>query len=367
MLNKLSRLANFARWPNYVIFFVTARCNAACPMCFYQANMDKNAAKDELSVAEYEKIARQIEYINVLGISGGEPFLRRDLAEIIQVFYRNCRPFVVDLPTNAYLTDQIVKQAEEIVRSCPKLTVDIQLSIDGPEEVHNRIRGLKDGFRHLQNTYAELLKLRSRYKNLRVKACAVYSHFNQDHMEELLAVLEKDFSQLDRFVFSVAHGSVAQDKALELDWEKYFALCERLRQNARVKDWRDGHSLFTLALRFAKNDFLQEILHRKDMYRHCRAGRDVVAIGETGKVFPCEPLWREVGDLRTNGYDLRQVLDSPQMRDFLQQRDCQKCTCHWGLPMSNAIMLSPRYYPKMFLEMGRIMARSRRGEVSRGV
>ena len=122
MANQVSRWLNLRHWPNYMIFFVTARCNAACKMCFYKENMDNNLTKEELSVAEYEKISARIEYINVLGISGGEPFLRQDLAEILKVFYRNCRPLVVDLPTNAYLTEQVLRQVEETARACPGMT-----------------------------------------------------------------------------------------------------------------------------------------------------------------------------------------------------------------------------------------------------
>lgn len=358
MFSHMTRWLNPRRWPNYMVFFVTARCNADCKMCFYKNNMDSNRTKEELSVDEYEKISRGIDYINVLGISGGEPFLRKDLAEILKIFYRHCSPWVVDLPTNAYLTDQVVSQAEEVVRSCPRMTVDIQLSIDGPEDIHNEIRGLKDGYRRLRETYRQLVSVRSRYPNLRLKACLVYSRYNQDHMEELFTVLAEDFPALDRFVFSVVHGSVANPEALELDWHRYFSLCDRLRQQAVVKDIFDLHSIFTMALRFAKNDFLKEVLAKKDMYRHCRAGRDVIVVGETGKVFPCEPLWQAVGDLRQNGYDLRNVLRSAPMQDFQKDILLKKCTCHWGLPMSNAIMLSPRFYPRLCSDGCQVIVRS---------
>lgn len=365
MLTKITRWINWERWPNYVIFFVTARCNAGCKMCFYKQNMDENLIKDELSVEEYEKISRRIKYINVLGISGGEPFLRKDLADILKIFYRNCAPFVVELPTNAYLTEQVLRQTEAIAAACPTMTVDVQLSIDGPEAVHNEIRGLKDSFARLKETYRGLVALRSSCRNLRLKACLVYSHYNQDHMDEFFTVLNRDFPQLDRFVFSVAHGTVANAEALDLDWDRYFALCARMRQQSTVKNVVDFHSLFTVALRFAKNDFLREMLAKKDMYRYCRAGQDVVVVGETGKVFPCEQLWAPVGSLRQNGYDLRQILASPGMKAFQKTMIEKKCACHWGLPMSNAIMLSPRYYPRIIWDMVCVMARSfkkRRGE-----
>lgn len=356
----LTRLLKTGRWPSYVIFFVTARCNASCKMCFYKENMDSNAAKDELTLDEYEKISRQIPLINVLGISGGEPFLRQDLHQIVEILYRHCSPAVVDLPTNGFFPDKVVPQVEKIACACPDMVVDIQLSLDGPPEVHDNIRGLKDGFKRVRETYRALVPLKNRYRNFRLKACVVYSAYNQDYMEPLFDILENEFPAFDRIVFSVAHGSVCNAEAMRFDWGKYFRLCDRMRSIARARRITDVHSIFTMALRVAKNDLLKDILERKDMHKICRAGQAVIVINETGAVFPCEPLWQPVGQLRANGYDLKQVLFSEEMKRFRRQINQEACTCHWGLPMSNTIMLSPRYYPKILAEMARIAWRSRK-------
>jgi len=358
MPSKVSRWVKTLNYPSYVIFFVTSRCNANCKMCFYKVNMDSNKAKDELTIDEYEKISRNIKLINILGISGGEPFLRNDLSEIVKVMYRNCSPLVVDLPTNGFFVESVVKQAESIAKYCKNMVVDMQLSIDGPEEIHNEIRGLKDGFSKVRETYKGLVRLKSKYKNLRVKACVVYSHYNQEHIEELFSVLDRDFKELDRVVFSVVHGSVSNAEALQFDWERYFKICDKIRATSSVKSIRDFHSIFTVALRIAKNDFLKEVLRTKDMYKKCGAGKKVVVINETGRVFPCEPLWLPVGDLRNNGYDIGQVLDSDEMKEFKKRIEEERCTCHWGLPMSNSLLYNPKYYPKILIEMLRIIGRS---------
>lgn len=146
--NKLGRWLKTVNYPSYFVFFVTAFCNARCKMCFYQGSMEQNrGAEKELSLDEYEKISKSIKLINILGISGGEPFLRKDLSEIIRILYSRCQPLVVDLPTNGFYTDDTIKQVEAIARQCPKMIVDVQLSIDGPPEVHNEIRGV-DGWIH---------------------------------------------------------------------------------------------------------------------------------------------------------------------------------------------------------------------------
>ncbi len=356
--------SKFLRWfetinyPSYVIFFVTAKCNANCKMCFYKDNMAKSSQELELTPQEYEKISKNIKIINMLGISGGEPFLREDLSEIVKIIYKNCRPLVLDLPTNGFFVDSVLKQAEEIASYCKDMVVDIQLSIDGPEKVHNEIRGLREGFSKVKETYIGLTALKKKYKNLRVKACTVYSHYNQAHIEELFDILSKDFKDLDRVVFSVVHGSVSNGEAFNFDWNKYFEICDKIRNNSTVKRLDDFHSIFTIALRIAKNSFLKEVLKTKDMYKKCGAGRKVIAIGETGEVFPCEPLWHSVGNLRKNNYDIDKILKSAEMISFNEKIIKEKCTCHWGLPLSNALIYKPKYYPKILFEMGRIFAKS---------
>ena len=260
MFNKILRWLKTLNYPSYVIFFVTANCNAKCKMCFYQDNMAENRGQHELTVAEYDEISQKIKSINILGISGGEPFFRNDLAKIIKVIYKNRRPLVVDLPTNGFFTESILRQAEDIAKNCPEMIVDLQLSIDGPEKIHNEIRGLKDGFARMKETYEGLVNLKNKYKNLRVKACVVYSHYNEGRIEELFDILDKDFKDLDRIVFSVVHGSVSNAEAFRFDWNKYFAICEKIQRKFVVKNPGDFHSIFTMALRIVKNDFLKKAL-----------------------------------------------------------------------------------------------------------
>lgn len=365
MPNKILRWFRTLNYPSYIVFFVTAKCNANCKMCFYKDNMAQADKVNELTLEEYEKISRNIKLINILGISGGEPFVREDLSEIIKVIYKNCSPLVVDLPTNAFFTESVLRQTEEVARYCEDMIIDLQISIDGPEKIHNEIRGLRDGFNRLKETYKGLLPLKKKYRNLRVKACVVYSHYNEDYMEELFSILDRDFRDLDRIVFSVVHGSVSTKEAFNFNWNRYFSICDKIRQSSFVNSIKDFHSISTIALRIAKNDFLKEVLKTKDMYRKCGAGRRVIIINEIGEVFPCEPLWDSLGNLRKDDYDIGKIINSDQMRAFNEKMFREKCNCHWGLVLSNALIYKPRYYPKILNEMMKITARSilkRRGE-----
>ena len=70
-----------------IFLFVTGRCNAKCAMCFYAQEMDKK--QPDLTFDEIKKISETAGQFNRLWISGGEPTLREDLPEILELFYKN--------------------------------------------------------------------------------------------------------------------------------------------------------------------------------------------------------------------------------------------------------------------------------------
>ena len=82
--------------PIHLTFFLTRRCNAKCPFCFY-LKTDTNSViqNTELSLDEIEKISGSMDLLLWLAFSGGEIYLREDLVEISRIFYRNNKPAVM--------------------------------------------------------------------------------------------------------------------------------------------------------------------------------------------------------------------------------------------------------------------------------
>lgn len=121
---------------------VTYRCNARCSMC----NRYKAPSKpeEEIKIETIRKLPRMY----FTNITGGEPFIRTDLKEIVKELYKKSDRIVIS--TNGFFTDQIIDMAKEFPN------IGIRISIEGLEQTNNEIRGLEDGY---QKGYSTLIKL----------------------------------------------------------------------------------------------------------------------------------------------------------------------------------------------------------------
>lgn len=124
---------------------VTYRCNARCTMC----NRYKAPSKpeEEISLETIKKLPKMY----FTNITGGEPFIREDLADIVRELYKKSDRIVIS--TNGFFQDRIIKLCEEFPN------VGIRISIEGLEETNNKIRGLDDGYNKGYSTLKKLVEM----------------------------------------------------------------------------------------------------------------------------------------------------------------------------------------------------------------
>jgi len=105
----------------------------------------------ELGLEYYKKLPTSLRDINV---SGGEPFLRQDIVELVKILHETCPKARIVISTNGYLTNLIKDKMREILKCVPMVGVGV--SIDGIGEMHDRIRGIPGGFGLAVNTVKAL-------------------------------------------------------------------------------------------------------------------------------------------------------------------------------------------------------------------
>ena len=140
-------------------------------------------------IEEIEKIFQNVGKIIFFNISGGEPFLRDDLPEIVRLACQHLKPAIIHIPTNAIasrrikvLTLECLKIINEFNSSIP---LTVKPSIDGVQELHDEIRGVRGNFKQLEKTISHLKEVETEYPNFHLELGTVISNFNINHLSEI--------------------------------------------------------------------------------------------------------------------------------------------------------------------------------------
>ena len=338
--------------------FVTSRCNADCGFCFYRKDSlrTRTLQHDELTLAELETISRQFGPLLWLALSGGEIFLRPDLAEIVRIFYANNRPSFILLPTNGLFTERIVSLTGTIAAACPTSIVTVKLSLDGPPDVHDRLRRVTGAFAGAQRTFHALTDLQTKHPNLEVGFNSVLCRETEKTMAETIDLVNNTAEGVPHTI-TLVRGEPGSGVWGEVAAERYADACRLLE--LRKKKAGKGCYRFAGARWKAAQDVIQRrIIHRimsgQGFQIPCPAGRRSVVITENGDLYPCENFSFLLGNLRQHNYRIKSILDTDRAREIRAGITRKKCFCTHECYLMLAILFNPRLYPELVHEYVRL-------------
>ncbi len=335
-------LFSCGRRPRFLVFFVTARCNCRCRFCFYRDRVENPRPEGELTLEEIEQFSRFYGPLTDLAISGGEPFLRENLEGILRTFGLNNRPRLIEIPTNGSRPEETARVVDAFCREFPGIRLALQLSVDGPPELHDRLRALPGLFERARETSRALEKLATVHPRLNVQIITVFSSHNRDRLEESYGEwVEKFF--FHRLIITPCVDEAYRVNLPEPDREIYRRL-ERNVDGINRSRGGDRFSRFSTAFHRAKETTIERWEKEKNLGRYCRAGKSILVLRENGDLSPCEPDRAGFGNLRDYGCDIRRILKGKPARDYFKNyREIRKtCHCSWSCAQTNAFLRSPR-------------------------
>jgi Fe-coproporphyrin III synthase len=160
--------------PRLLTYTVSFSCNARCIMC----DSWKLDDSGELTLDEIQRIFAQLPRMDAVRLTGGEPFVRKDLSDIAGLVQTMLRPLVLHVTTNGFLTERIVRFCEEREKKVPLMLL---VSLDGMKEKHNHVRGSEQAFDHVKRT---LLALAPRRRELRLNLAVNQTIVDADGVEQ---------------------------------------------------------------------------------------------------------------------------------------------------------------------------------------
>ena len=261
------------------IICVTYRCNARCYMCnTWQYPSDE---KDEIGPAEVEKLPGGLAFVN---ITGGEPFLREDLADIVAVARTKSHRVVIS--TNGYFTDRVVKLAQRFP------DIGVRISLEGLPKANDELRGLEDGFDHGLRTLLEL-------QHMGLKDIGFGMTVSDRNARDLVELFKLAKGLNVEFATAVTHNNfyfhkydnVFHDK--EMIAGEFRKLIRELFRTRRPKNW----------FRAYFNHYLINRIYDGKRPLPCEVGTGLFMLDPFGRILPCNAIEMSMGNIREKSFD----------------------------------------------------------------
>lgn len=241
---------------------VTYRCNAKCTMC----NRYKcpSLPEEEISLETIKKLPPMY----FTNITGGEPFIREDLEEIVKVLKEKSDRIVIS--TNGFFTDRIISLCQK------HPDIGIRISIEGTEETNNEIRGLENGY---QRGYQTLLKL----KEMGIKDIGFGMTVQDKNAKDLVKLydvsnelgMEFATASLHNSFYFVENTNIIHDR--EMVAQNFEELINKLLKSNSPKKW----------FRAYFNHGLINYIYGQERLLPCDMSFDTFFIDPYGDVMPC--------------------------------------------------------------------------------
>ena len=302
---------------------LTYRCDSRCSMC----NIWKYPTRPSSEVT-VETLSRLPDGFDHLNLTGGEPTLRRDLMELVDVLYP--KACTLEISTNGLHPDKLVP----IVRKYPD--IKIRISIEGFEETNNAIRGEKNGYAVKIDCMKQLIEAGG-------KDLGFATTFQDENIDEIVDLYRMSRDMGVEFATSALHNGFQFHKSDNVPYDR-LVIAKRVEDliTEMMKAW-DAKTLFRAYLNLG---LIAKVLGH-DRLIPCQAGTMFAFIDPWSDVYACNVRPDlKMGSLLEADWD--EVMHSEQAEEQRRKVAACKQNC-WMVASAKTAMRNPRHahLPKM--------------------
>jgi MoaA/NifB/PqqE/SkfB family radical SAM enzyme len=341
--------------PTILIWNVSYKCDSKCVMC----NSWKLPYHDDLTTEEYRKtfsneLFRSIEYV---GITGGEPTLRKDMVEIVRIMSDNMpRLRKVTLNTNGFVVKRVVPVLDQIIDVANErgFLFGTRVSLDGVGEAHEKIRRVWKAFERSMETVRAMQEIQKK-KFFNFGVSFTFTGQNIEDGEKLYEFCKKENLNV---VFAIARyselafGNMDLVESTELKPEDFPRLIDFFRRRVRESSFTDGDALLYQA-------YVKMFQNGMRRAMPCPSMDQGILLNPNGDFSYCENS-RSIGNVRKDDpmacyYDPANLAE----RRKLLEKICP--TCASPCFVNAAAMKQVFPYLKFLVELGGVKIASKLG------
>jgi len=299
-----------------VMWYITEKCNLRCKHCYSGDEWISSTRNEELGFAECKNVISQIEelkenyHIVRVGLLGGEPFMRKDIWNVIELLYQI--GISVNIATNGTLiTSETAEKLKDIGVSF------VQVSLEGPnEEVNDKIRG-KGSFRKAIKGLENLINV-----GIKTSIMMTVSKYNINYIDKMIDLgLQVGVSSVtfNRFI-PIGRGKSSSNFTLSRQEFKQMIqtiIREKIRNKNNIEIWCEDPLFYS-------NYYSRDLNYAKG---GCSAGISVIAILPNGLIYPCRKLPIVLGNVKENRLNSILLKGNNSILNILRTREQLKGKC----------------------------------------
>lgn len=320
--------------PTRIILYVTDRCNARCEHCFFWRQLNN---KSEPTIQQIEKLTNSLPVLDTISLTGGEPFMRKDLFDIIKILSRKSKKIAIS--TNGSFTDNIIKLIKNVLNELD-IYISIQVSIDGIGKTHDRIRGVPI-YNKVIKTLTEMKRIQ--HERFSFNTLTVITNHNYKEIENIAKVIRDEIGVNTFFEF--VRGKPRNASVLLPPANEMKNIIKKLHK-IYSKNEKDPLLLY-LDKRMLDAEFYVYTYNKP--FHKCLAGRGTGVIYPNGDISICE-LYSPFANLHEYDWNFKKVWFSK--RANLERKKVKGCFCTHGCWMFQNILMAPseiiRFYTKSY-------------------
>jgi MoaA/NifB/PqqE/SkfB family radical SAM enzyme len=348
--------------PINLTFSVTNQCQSRCKTChiwdLYNRHPEKR--KEELTLSEIDKIFSSMGHIYIFNISGGEPFLRDDITEIIESACNYLSPGIIHIPTNALAVKRIEAKTRDILNflksNYPNIRLTVKPSLDHVEDKHDVIRGVPGNFKKVLDAFYKLKDLQPDYPQLHVELGTVISKWNVRDIKEIsnyviklgMDAYRNEIAEQRSEMFNQDHNITPSAHDYEQAIDYFVTNIQSTMKNQRL------FNRITNAFRLVYYELAIEILKKNIQVIPCYAGISNAHLSAYGDIWACCTLGYEknIGNLRDYNYNFRELWNSDNAKKIRAYINNKNCACPLANQAYSNILLNT---PSLFKVLRKIL------------
>ncbi|MBW2450923.1 MAG: radical SAM protein [Deltaproteobacteria bacterium] len=259
-----------------------------------------------------------------IDITGGEPFLREDLPDLIKwicdardVHFKELQ--TVAITTNGLLTKTILNCIEEVLPQFKKRGIDLVFAfgLDAVGELHDQIRGVQGAWHKLNDTIDGLLALRNECSHLVLGIKTTIIPMNVHELKQIVA-----YAQENRLFTIISPCIVTANRFGNID------LAEDLKfTQEQMRSMKEFYQSPAFAWRGHRQVML-DYLETGQIKKPCSAGFNTAFVRHSGEVFSCPIIPVSLGNIQNDRIDrmLKSSVAQRFRKKVCKHKQCQTCT-----------------------------------------